>query len=286
MFLATNICLLSIYAFLNREPLYLDYLATKIEKQSLTSLKTFLEPNIFVTKPAIEKDRYPVVIQFHGCAGHRDSFMDHWASIALDAGYMAVTVDSNGPRGFDREKSLGVICKGKALLGQERAGDVLAAVDMIARRPDVDPSRIIVAGWSHGAWSIMDTLAMDLKKRAPANLDQQALALPSLAGAILFYPYCGEGTWSRISNRWSQTPPTLALIAGQDTIVDGPACVDQMSRLNHNGADIKTVFYDSVDHVFDDPTRPGGTGDYYDETAALDAINQYKSFLTKIAPSP
>lgn len=283
LFLTIVICILSFFTYQNREPLYLNYLATKIEKKPLAELQEFLAPNIHVRKPPLHLDRYPVVIQFHGCAGHRDLFMDYWAKAALSEGYMAVSVDSNGPRGFDREKSLEVICEGKALLGQERAGDVVAAIDLVSQRADVDPSRIVVAGWSHGAWSIMDMLAMGLQKHVPANLDDKNIALPSLAGAILFYPYCGEGSWSRIKH-WSQTPPTLALIAGQDTIVDGPECVDQMNALNAKGAKIRTVLYESVDHVFDDPTKPGGTSDFYDETAAQDSIKQYRDFLRDLAP--
>jgi len=271
----------TVYGIANRERLYLDHLAGQLPEQSLLERQSFLTPYIYFSKPTIEKDRYPVVVQFHGCAGHRDKFMDHWASVAHEAGFMAVSVDSNSPRGFNAEKSLAIICEGKALLGQERTGDILAALDLIAKRPDVDPSKIVIAGWSHGAWAVMDSFAMDFSKRPPAGIHNTTISMPKIAGAILFYPYCGQGAWSRI-NGWSQTPPTLAFVAGQDTVVSGPECKNNLEKLNKKGADIDIVYYENADHIFDDPTRPDPTKVYYDETSALDSIEQYRSFLRAI----
>lgn len=269
------------FAAVNAEKFLLDHYAGKIPKQTLSERQAFLEPTIRISKPAIKRDQYPVVIQFHGCAGHRDDFMAHWATIARNAGFMAVSVDSNGPRGFDYDRSLEIVCTGKALLGQERAGDIVAAIDLIAKRPDVDPSKIVIAGWSHGAWSVMDMLAMDRAKRPPAGLVGPNLTLPTLAGVILFYPYCGQGAWSRITS-WGQTPPTLALIAGKDTIVNGPECKKQMQKLNKAGANINVVYYPDADHVFDDPTQTEPPYDYYDAPTAENSIMQFRSFLKSV----
>lgn len=270
---------------LNRERLYLSWLGAKLEKRSIAEQQTLLEPFLHVFTPEGVAAPYPVVIQFHGCAGYRNDFMAQWAKVANDAGFLVVAVDSAGPRGIDPETALSSVCTGKMLVGQERAGDVAAAIALVAGRADVDPSRIVVAGWSHGAWSVMDEIALASAGHAPPSIDGAAAPV-DLAGVALFYPYCGEGAWSRLK-RWRTSAQTIAFVAGEDTIVDGPQCKTLFERIAAEGSLIDVVYYDKADHVFDDATLIGGDYEYfYDAAAHKDAAARYGAFLRSLRDRP
>lgn len=267
-------------AFAQRESLALSAFGLLSEKRTLEDQAALLAPRIEVFAPD-GAGPFPAVIQFHGCSGFRAGWTQAWAKVANDAGYLFVAVDSNGVRGIDRERALKTVCAGKELIGQERAGDVAAALATARARADVDPARIVLAGWSHGAWTVMDYLALEGAGRAPASLKTRPPAAP-VAGAILFYPYCGEGTWSRL-HAWKQAPKTLMFTAGRDSVVSPQECRDAAGKLAREGVPVDLVDYAGADHAFDDATLIGGPYEYfYDEASAADAARRVAAFLTAL----
>lgn len=268
-------------AFLNRETLMLSALGARAQKRTLDEHAAMIAPFIHVFTPATGAPPFPAVVQFHGCAGYRPDFMEMWAREGTREGFIVLAVDSGAPRGIDRERSFKTVCAGKELIGQERAGDVAAALEIARARPDVDPDRIILAGWSHGGWTVMDYLALTANGRRPAGL-KGALEPFDPAGVILFYPYCGEGNWSRLLS-WKTRAGVLALIAGADSYVDGPQCRAMLERFAAKGADIDIAYYPDADHVFDDAGLVGGENEqYYSPMDAADARRRYAGFLAAI----
>ncbi|MFN3958465.1 MAG: dienelactone hydrolase family protein [Parvularculaceae bacterium] len=269
-------------AFANREWLVLSALALNSVKRDLGAQAALIAPGVEVFRPEEAAGPFPVIIQFHGCSGFRPGWMKSWAEIATKAGFIAVAVDSNGPRGIDRERALKTVCAGKELIGQERAGDIAAAIEIAKRQEGADASRIVLAGWSHGAWSVMDYLALEGARKAPTSLKARPPHV-SIAGAVLFYPYCGEGTWSRIA-AWSQHPPTLMFVAGRDSVVSPEACRAAATKLRREGVPVDLVDYENADHAFDDATLIGGPYAYfYDEASATDSKMRVGDFLASIA---
>jgi dienelactone hydrolase len=227
------------------------------------------------------------VLQFHGCAGARLPFQEMWARRAHAAGFASVIVDSNRPRGMNRETALEQVCGGKTLIGQERAGDILAALDMIGQRDDIDLDRIVLTGWSHGAWSIMDYMTMDLDNERAASLSEPySKPTPSIAGTVLFYPYCGLGTLTRI-RKWQQSPKTLGLIAGADTIVDHQACLTMFDKLRtKHGQTLQYTVYPGTEHAFDDPFIEPPWQHWHNGDNMRDAMARYSAFLDEfVSPS-
>jgi dienelactone hydrolase len=207
--------------------------------------------------------------------------MEMWAKVGTDAGFIVLAVDSGGPRALDREQSLDEVCTGEKLIGQERAGDIAAAFTFAAARPDIDPDRIIAAGWSHGAWTLMDYLALAARGANPPSIIGDVAAMDP-AGVILFYPYCGEGAWSRLAP-WKTNASVIAFIAGSDTMVDGRQCLMQLQRLSKQGTNIELIDYPDADHVFDDAGLEGGEfARYYSPADAADAAMRYRSFINAI----
>lgn len=268
-------------AFLFREPLFLSYLAANTPKTTLAERAALLEPHIRFYPPAEGAAPFPVVLQFHGCSGMRLNFHEQWAKAANQAGFMAVIVDSNRPRGIERERALKTVCEGKELIGQERAGDIAAALDIVRRRTDIDPNRIVLAGWSHGAWTLMDFIALTTAGKAPAGLPRETAAKPALAGLILVYPHCGVGAWTKVSG-WKSTYPTLALIAGKDSVVDPKACPPLLARLAAKDKRIETHVYPDADHGFDDPFLPDEWKYLYNAADHADAERRYADFLKRV----
>jgi len=269
--------------FWMREPLMLGWLASRTEQTTLDQRQQLLESAIDIRLPETGDGPFPVVLQFHGCAGVDKPFHRQWADIANRAGYAAMIVDSVAPRGYSREKALEVICKGKKLLGQERAGDILAAIKIAEADPRLDTDHLVLAAWSHGAWTVMDYLAMDMKKHRPAGLAPADYAPPDIDGVILFYPYCGIGALSRF-RAWTQTPPMLALIGGADIVVNAGQCISLLEKKKAAGAPIDIVVYPDANHVFDDPFLEPEWAELYNEDAFKDATKKYTAFLVSLDP--
>ena len=273
--------------FLNREPAMMHWLEARTQKTTLASHQAFIAEAIEVHLPNVGEAPFPVVLQFHGCAGVRRPFQHQWAAIANEAGYAAMIVDSMAPRGLSREEALETVCAGKMLLGQERAGDILAAVKLAEDNPMLDAERLVFAAWSHGAWSVMDYLTMDMKRQGPAGIKDKTVDASTVDGAILFYPYCGAGTLSRFRS-WTQAPPVLALIAGADTIVDANICIDFFEERKRKEGSVDMVVYSNAQHAFDDPFIETEWSHWHNEEYLADAMARYENFLLSLpgAPAP
>ncbi len=279
VFVFIALALVTIVGFLTifGEPLLLHQRASNVEKHDIGDIKNLLQPSMIISKPEGEGP-FPVILQFHGCAGARLPFQKMYAEIANQQGYMSVIVDSMRPRGYSREKAVSTVCSGKEFMGQERAGDVVAALDYVLNRVDTDENNIILAGWSHGAWTIMDLMTMDLKKRLPVSLKSYQGALPKIKGAVLFYPYCGIGTLSRKTG-WTQNPKILALIAGDDHVVNHKQCLKMFNKLEKKNISINKTVYENTEHAFDDPFIEDEWKHWHNPENMRDALSRYGQFL-------
>ena len=96
---------------------------------------------------------YPAVVVLHGCGG----FSSHSAKIADQLGswgYVALTVDSLGPRGIASH------CGGGWFL--EQAFDAYAALRYLSQLEFVDPVRVAVLGQSMGGSSAIYAVDREL----------------------------------------------------------------------------------------------------------------------------
>lgn len=266
--------------YFNREPLMLAALASKTPQTTLAERVALLTPDLRVFAPEGAKGPLPAILMFHGCSGRNDAHMRQFADLAVAQGYAAFSFDSLTPRGIDRETALATVCKGEILIGQERAGDIAAAFEIVRQRSDIDPERIVIAGWSHGGWTAMDYLTFAIASRRAPGVADAPTPIPS--ALVLFYPYCGEGARSRFAN-FDFGGPMIAFIAGKDEIVDGPQCRAMLEKTKARGADVEIVFYEDANHVFDFRHLEGADRRYYSESATIDAERRFGAFLKDVA---
>jgi dienelactone hydrolase len=245
--------------FVRGEAMVLTWLSRAVAPRTLADLSTQIGPAIHVVVPEGQgKGPFPVLILMHGCGGVRPDHDANWAALAAGMGFVAVVVDSNGPRGYTWQTAQSTICEGNALLGQERAGDILVGLRKSQETGMADSDAVFLVGWSHGAWAVMDFMTMG-PDQLPAGLSAYDRPWPTVRGVVLYYPYCGPGALSRVRS-WKAKPPVLALMGAKDQTVDTAACVEILEQMKAGGLSAEIVIYPEANHSFDyagrNPEKP------------------------------
>jgi len=198
---------------------------------------------------------FPAVVLLHGCGGIRGDRDVQWAERLANWGYVALQVDSLGPRG------LSSVC-GDLNIVPKRAQDAYDAKSYLVGLPFVDRNRIGVMGWSHGGMTTLSVV--DQKRDDPFR------------SAIAFYPYC-----NRIL--FDFNAPLLILIGEKDDWTPAIYCSMQM-RSAQIGHEVILKIYPDSHHGFDGEgidTFIEGHRLLFNPVAAADAIIQVKTFLAK-----
>jgi len=238
-----------------------------------------LEPYITVVGPDDDRPR-PAVLLFHGCGGMRPH-LPRYAEAARAAGWRAFIVDSYTPRGWNRMFALSMVCTGLLLRGDERAGDILSGIAGVSARPDVDASRLALAGWSHGGWGIMEVMSAERRPNSLGVADPGSASLDGIKATYLAYPYIGVAALNRM-RPWRQCPRTLAVVAARDhlTTVRNAERVHDMVR--NCGAEVETWIAQGS-HSFDEPTSAPPMR--HDPDLTDEAIRRFKALLVDTAPT-
>ena len=234
-----------------------------------------LKPYIQVVGP---EGRRPTVLMFHGCGG-KGEFMKDYARAAAEMGVRSVIVDSFAPRGWSDAFATVFVCAGMLLWGRERAGDVLAASFGAVRDLDADPDQLLLAGWSHGGWSVMDLMTMPLQTPGEAGLaDPSPAPLAGLKGLFLAYPYGGVATLSR--RGWVRSPKVLAVMAERDMVTSVRDATSLYAAIRGSGAEVDVWSAAGGAHAFDEYDSPMARLRYKPELAA-EALSRFRSFLAE-----
>lgn len=202
---------------------------------------------------------FPAVVVLHGCSGissHSAKIADQLASW----GYVALTVDSLGPRGIASH------CGGGWFL--EQAFDAYAALRYLSQLEFVDPARVAVLGQSMGGAAALDAADRDLVAQ---YVDQRFRA------AIAYYPVCAIPAAL-------MTAPVLILIGEADDWTPAERCREMVAHSRPDGAKIILTVYPGAYHAFDvaelqHGIRSRGHWLEYNEPAARDAEQKLRAFL-------
>jgi dienelactone hydrolase len=184
---------------------------------------------------------HPAVILLHGSSGPTEREIGH-AQALNAAGFLTLAPDQWSPRG------LGGGAAGRPPTVHETLPDLFGARRFLAARPDVDETRIGVAGFSFGA--VATLLA------ATRAVDQAFAGDGGFAAYMAFYPVCH--LYNRVPGFELQglvpAPVMLATgsLDGYDDDPDaGPALVRSLPALDR--AKLRTAVFYGAHHAFDMP---------------------------------
>ncbi|RRJ82480.1 dienelactone hydrolase family protein [Aestuariirhabdus litorea] len=240
-----------------------------VAPQSLAQVAEQLEPYYQLFTPSGEGP-FPAVAVFHGCAGPEPGLSLSRATWLNQQGYVALLVDSYSGRGLRADE----VCSGHRLWGNQRVNDVHAALAYLRTRPQVDPQRMALMGYSHGGWTVLDALAYG-DKRPMGALEPQPDGLLGVKAVVAYYPYCEFP--AHFATGWQVSVPVLGLLAGQDSVVDVQACLSLFDRQQVGGAALEYELYPAADHVFDGE----GSQSRYDPLVAEQALARVAQFLAR-----
>lgn len=227
---------------------------------------------------------FPAVVQLHGCGG-LEAQSYRWARWFADHGYVALVVDSFGPRRV----------KGDCRSGPDeppitaRFDDAFGALRYLRTLPFVRGDRVAAIGWSQGGvYAIAVINGPSLERARKRGVDVPAMGF---AAAIGVYP---GGCFSLVNER--VISPLLVLIGGADDWTPAAKCEEMVTAMASRGADASIVIYPGAYHYFDvegqprevladveNDDKPDGHGATvaYQAAAASDAYRQVEAFLAR-----
>ncbi len=226
---------------------------------------------------------FPIVIQLHGCGGKK-KLQGRWAAVAKASGWAVLVVDSYGHRRISPLEAYATVCTGLQLWGRERAGDLYAMMEWARQQPSVDASRIVIAGWSHGGWTVLD--AMSMTPGPQANKATRLEGLPAeplagLVGAFVIYPYQGPGAVAPSGGLRVDVPVT-AIVGTADTVIFGKHVIKTLSRMKTPSQPIDVTAFEGATHAFDE-IEAADWRVHYDPVLTERAHRMYAAFLKKAA---
>lgn len=193
-------------------------------------------------KPAGEGP-FAAVILLQTCDGATVDQRD-WGRRAMEHGYVAMVVDSMGPRGVTSQN-----CSLPAFVRSRDALDARAHLEQFAF---VDKTRIAVIGFSAGAAGARGV--------ADAAISGAQSFTPFRA-VVEFYPFCvaraSAGGLVKLYENTKRNAPELILLGDKDPQADATECVPQYESLKAAGADIDWVVYKGATHCFDCKSSDG-----------------------------
>lgn len=237
--------------------------------------------------------RHPAVVMLHGRAGpysanvsadcsfvardkssrcDADSLSKRhamWGEYWAEHGYVALLVDSFGPRGRAHGYGRHTHDDPNREEVNERTVrplDAEGALAYLRQRTDVQPDRIMLQGWSNGASTALNVIY----RQAQAGTSQ-----PRFRAALAFYPGCGPR--ALLSQRYRADAPLWVFLASDDDEVSPKVCADVLRRAEGAQRFIAVTAYEGATHDFDDPGRArqavaanrGAKDDAIRRTAAL-----------------
>lgn len=216
--------------------------------KNTTEFGFFTQVRMAVFKPAGDGP-FPALVLHHQCGGLRaasgwqNQSMLEWAKTAVSKGYVALLIDSLGPRGVD------TVCMGAkgGVTFPRGVRDAYQAAAHLRSLPYVDPQRVVWAGYSWGAMAA----TLGASQRAA---DTMKPLLPFRA-AVAFYPGCAtvrpaSGQPYEIA-RSDIATPLLVLMGEDDNETPPEECVQRLQEAQRNGAPVQWHVYPKTTHCWD-----------------------------------
>jgi dienelactone hydrolase len=186
------------------------------------------------------KGPFPAIVLLHGCGGlwgkdgRPTPSYTFWAEHFRSQGFVALLLDSFGPRG---EKEICTQKQRSISEARDRPKDAYSALTWLEGRDDVIHGHVHVMGWSNGG----STTLYAMREGAPGAVANG----PRFRSAVAFYPGCA--TLAKAAYR--PMGPTLIQAGGADDWTPAKAC-EQLARAAQ-GPGIEIDVYPGAYHAFE-----------------------------------
>lgn len=181
--------------------------------------------------------RLPVVVLMHGSGGMGPN-VEFWTREFNEMGVSTLALDAFTGRGLTNVNT------NQALLGRlNMILDAYRALDLLAKHPRVDPSRIALMGFSRGGQAALFASL----KRFHQSWNRSGI---EFAAYIPFYPDCM--TTYRSDTEVAERPIRLFHGTPDDYNPVAP-CRAYVQRLRAAGRDVQLTEYPNAAHAFDNP---------------------------------
>lgn len=179
----------------------------------------------------------PAVVMLHGSGGVQSARELTYGKQLSAMGVVALVVDAFGAR---RDRGTGFTERLLNITETMLVADGYAALDHLAARPEIDPGRVVLIGFSYGGMATMYALNAQVAERlAPDGL--------RFAGHAAFYGPC----IARFADRRTTGAPLLMLYGDGDEIVDRRRCDEVAADFRAGGSDVEAIVYPGAVHQWD-----------------------------------
>jgi dienelactone hydrolase len=200
---------------------------------------------------------HPAIVLLHGRAGPYSSAAkgvysvatlskrhQEWGNFWAERGYVALLVDSFGPRGYPKGFPAGSYKDRPPVLSEQtvRPLDAYGALKYLRGNKSVNGDRIGVQGWSNGGMTVLATMS----DQAPGKMD------PGFRAALAEYPGC---SMDAVKGEYHSYAPVLMLLGGNDEEVNPQICEKFGQRAKDAGSPLAFHTYAGASHNYDDPGK-------------------------------
>ena len=216
---------------------------------------------------------HPAVVILHGCAGP-EPYTGAWAKALAGWGYVALEMDSFGPRGVKE------ICTGFDRMDTgQLVYDLYGALAFLGDLTFIDPDRIGIMGWGFGGRQVLSAVNI---------VGVQSLFNERFRAAVVIYPRCMRFVGPFVA-------PVLILAGGRDDWTPAALCEAMVKAARRGPHPLVLKVYPGAHHGFDNPKFPKpqylldvenrsktparGATVGYDRAAHEDALARVKTFL-------
>ena len=236
-------------------------IAQKVTVEDVTFLSSDGKTEVkgYLFKPGDPPAKLPAVVMMHGGAGAYSSLAKGkydsatlssrhkaWGELLARNGYAALMVDDFGAVGFpsgfagtsaDRPAAIDPV--------DFRPLHAYGALEFLQTRADVNPTRVALLGWSHGAIATLAAMADD----KPGNMRK----LGFTAGVAL-YPDCGLKKRFE-KDGYNPYNPVRVFMGTADEKVSPELCQTFVDGSKAAGNDIALRMFEGATHSYDTPMK-------------------------------
>jgi dienelactone hydrolase len=197
--------------------------------------------------PGAHKPRsLPAVIMLHGSGGVLHAREHTYGKQFAAMGVAALAVDAFAAR---RDLGVGFVDRLLNITEAMLIADAFAGFAYLAQRPEIDPDRVVIAGFSYGAMATMYALNARLSERMAGMAAKLHPGAPPLrfAGHVAFYGPC----IARFSDPRTTGAPLLMLYGTADELIQPERCAHAAEEMRRGGSEVRIVAYEGAPHQWD-----------------------------------